>query len=84
MFEPFEGSLCHVSDAVLTGTFPSGHIYGATLEEELQAAAERIHELNLKQPGLKNLLRSKGIGDNRLDADRTLRHISCPEGALSD
>ncbi|MEO7861481.1 MAG: hypothetical protein ABIU05_13790 [Nitrospirales bacterium] len=57
-----------MSDTVLTGTFPSGHIYGATLEEELQAATERIHELNLKQPGLKNLLRSKGIGDNALIA----------------
>jgi hypothetical protein len=27
-----------------------------------------IHELDLKQPGLKNLLRSKGIGDNALIA----------------
>ena len=36
------------------------------LQEKLQQAAVMIHELDKKQPGLKNLLRSKGIGDNAL------------------
>ena len=43
-----------------------------TLQEKLQAAAVMIHELDKKQPGLKNLLRSKGIGDNALVARRLL------------
>ncbi len=36
------------------------------LQEKLRAAAVMIHELDKKQLGLKNLLRSKGIGDNAL------------------
>lgn len=40
--------------------------YGPALEEKLRAAAVMIHALDQKQPGLKNLLKSKGIGDNAL------------------
>lgn len=40
--------------------------YGAALEEKLQSAAVMIHDLDVKQPGLKNLLRSRGIGNNAL------------------
>lgn len=40
--------------------------YGETLDEKLQAAAVMIHALDQKTPGLKNLLKSKGIGDNAL------------------
>ena len=36
------------------------------LQEKLRAAAVMIDALDKKQPGLKNLLRSKGIGDNAL------------------
>ena len=36
------------------------------LQEKLQAAAVMIHELDKKTPGLKNLLKSKGIGDTAL------------------
>jgi hypothetical protein len=38
------------------------------LQEKLRAAAVMIDALNKKQPGLKNLLRAKGIGDNALVA----------------
>ena len=36
------------------------------LQEKLRAAAVMIDALDQKQPGLKNLLRAKGIGDNAL------------------
>jgi hypothetical protein len=36
------------------------------LQEKLRAAAVMIDALDKKQPGPKNLLRSKGIGDNLL------------------
>ena len=42
--------------------------HGAALEERLQAAAVMINQLEQKQPGLKNLLKSKDIGDNALVA----------------
>jgi hypothetical protein len=35
-----------------------------------------IHDLDLKQPGLKNLLRSKGIGDNALVASMLIGHAA--------
>jgi predicted phage tail protein len=41
-------------------------VYGEGLEEKLQSAAVMIHALDQKMPGLKNLLRAKGIGDNAL------------------
>ena len=50
--------------------------HGATLEEKLQSAAEMIHALDLKQPGLKNLLRSNGIGDNALVASMLIGHAA--------
>jgi hypothetical protein len=42
--------------------------HGAALEERLQAAAVMINQLEQKQPGLKNLLKWKDIGDNALVA----------------
>ena len=42
------------------------HLYGPSLRERLQKAGQMIHELDTKQPGLKNFLRSKGIGDSAL------------------
>ena len=38
--------------------------YGETLDEKLRGAAVMIDALDKKQPGLKQLLQSKGIGDN--------------------
>jgi hypothetical protein len=39
-------------------------IYGAELETKLSAAGHMVVELDKKTPGLKNLLRSRGLGDN--------------------
>jgi hypothetical protein len=39
-------------------------VYGAELEDRLNAAGRMVEVLEKKQPGLKNLLRSKGLGDN--------------------
>ena len=39
-------------------------VYGAELEDKLNAAGRMVEVLKKKQPGLKNLLRSKGLGDN--------------------
>jgi hypothetical protein len=52
------------------------HAYGATLEGKLQSAALMIHDLNLKQPGLKGLLRFKGIGDSALVASMLIQHAA--------
>lgn len=38
-------------------------VYGAHLEEKLQAAAKMIDDLDRRRPGLRHLLRAKGIGD---------------------
>jgi hypothetical protein len=43
-------------------------VYGDTLEEKLNAAGRMIEHLDKKTTGLKNLLQSKGIGDNALVA----------------
>ena len=43
-----------------------GKAYGLALEEKLRSAAVMIHALDQKTPGLKNLLKSKGIGDSAL------------------
>jgi hypothetical protein len=48
--------------------------HGPALEERLQAAARMIHDLDLKTPGLKNLLKSKGIGDNAMVANMLIAH----------
>lgn len=42
--------------------------YGAELEAKLNAAGRMVVALDQKTPGLKNLLRSKGIGDNAMVA----------------
>ncbi len=39
-------------------------VYGAELEDNLNAAGRMVEQLEKKTPGLKNLLRSKGLGDN--------------------
>jgi hypothetical protein len=44
-------------------------VHGEKLEERLQAAGRMVHDLDLKTPGLKNLLKSKGIGDTALIAN---------------
>ena len=40
--------------------------YGKDLDAKLQTAARMIDELDKKTPGLKNLLKTKGIGDNAM------------------
>ena len=45
-------------------------------EEKLQSAAVMIHDLDLKQPGLKNLLKSRGIGDNALIVSMLIGHAA--------
>ena len=47
--------------------------YGATLEEKLHSAAEMVEALEQKTPGLKNLLRSKGIGDSAMVASMLIQ-----------
>jgi hypothetical protein len=42
--------------------------YGNTLDERLRQAGRIVEALEQKQPGLKNLLKSKGIGDNAMIA----------------
>jgi hypothetical protein len=42
--------------------------YKDTLEDKLRQAGRMVEDLDKKQPGLKNLLRSKGIGDSALVA----------------
>lgn len=43
-------------------------VYGAELEDKLNAAGHMVVALDQKTPGLKNLLRSKGLGDNAMIA----------------
>ncbi|HYM89549.1 MAG TPA: hypothetical protein VES92_10600 [Nitrospiraceae bacterium] len=43
-------------------------VYGDKLEEKLIAAGHMVVALDQKTPGLKNLLRSKGLGDNAMIA----------------
>ena len=42
--------------------------YGDTLEDKLNAAGRMVVALDQKMPGLKNLLRSRGLGDSALIA----------------
>ena len=42
--------------------------YGDKLEEKLSAAGHMVVALDQKTPGLKNLLRSRGLGDSALIA----------------
>jgi hypothetical protein len=48
--------------------------HGPALEERLHSAALMIYDLDLKQPGLKNLLKSRGIGDNAMVANMLITH----------
>jgi len=50
--------------------------HGAALEERLQSAALMIHELDVKQPSLKNLLKSRGIGDSAMVANMLIAHAA--------
>jgi hypothetical protein len=49
-------------------------IHGPALEERLQSAARMVADLDQTTPGLKNLLRSKGIGDNAMVANMLIAH----------
>ena len=51
-------------------------VHGEKLEERLNAAAVMINQLEQKQPGLKNLLKSKDIGDNALVASMLIGHAA--------
>jgi len=44
------------------------------LDSKLRAAAVMIHALDQKTPGLKNLLKSKWIGDNAMVASMLIQH----------
>lgn len=44
-------------------------VYGEGLEEKLRAAGHMVEALDQQKPGLKNLLRSKGIGDSSMVAN---------------
>ncbi|HEV8327703.1 MAG TPA: hypothetical protein VGQ08_09485 [Nitrospiraceae bacterium] len=43
-------------------------VYGKDLDAKLQAAGRMVEELEKTKPGLQNLLRSNGLGDNALIA----------------
>jgi hypothetical protein len=47
--------------------------YGQDLEAKLQAAVKMVHELDAKQPGLKQFLKSRGIGDNAMVASMLIQ-----------
>jgi hypothetical protein len=50
--------------------------HGHALEERLQAAGRMVHDLDLKTPGLKNFLKSCGLGDNALIANMLIAHAA--------
>jgi hypothetical protein len=39
-------------------------VYGAELEDKLNAAGRMVEQLEKAKPGVKNLLRARGLGDN--------------------
>ena len=47
------------------------------LDEKLRAAAAMIDALDKTQPGLKQLLQSKGIGDNALVVAQIIGQSEC-------
>jgi hypothetical protein len=51
--------------------------YGETLEAKLRAVAVMVDALDKKQPGLKALLRSNGIGDNALVVAQLIGQAEC-------
>jgi hypothetical protein len=48
--------------------------HGPALEEKLNAAGRMVEALEAKQPGLKNLLKSNGIGDSAMVANMLIAH----------
>jgi hypothetical protein len=44
------------------------HAYGPALDDKLRAAVRMVEDLDQKTPGLKNMLKSKGLGDNAMIA----------------
>jgi hypothetical protein len=49
-------------------------VHGDKLEERLQQAGRMVEDLEKQQPGLKYLLRAKGIGDSSLVANLLMGH----------
>jgi hypothetical protein len=47
--------------------------YGSELDDKLQAAGRMVEELDKKSPGLKSLLRARGIGDNAMVASMLIQ-----------
>lgn len=47
--------------------------FGSTLDDKLRAAGHMVEALDTKTPGLKNLLRARGIGDNALIASMLIQ-----------
>jgi hypothetical protein len=48
--------------------------HGPALEERLRDAGRMVHELETQNPGLKNLLNSRGIGDSAMVANLLMGH----------
>ena len=48
-------------------------VFGPSLEEKLNQAGRMIHELDKAKPGLKQLLKSRGIGDSALIASMLIQ-----------
>ena len=48
--------------------------HGSALDDKLRAAGRMVEDLERKQPGLKQLLKSKGIGDSAMVANLLIAH----------
>jgi hypothetical protein len=48
--------------------------HGLALDDKLRAAGRMVEDLERKQPGLKQLLKSKGIGDSAMVANLLIAH----------
>jgi len=51
-------------------------VHGDKLDERLRQAGLMVEDLEKKQPGLKNFLKSKGIGDDSLIANLLIGHAA--------
>ena len=51
-------------------------VHGAKPDERLSQAAVMIDDLEQQRPGLKNLLKSRGIGDNALIVNMLIQHAT--------
>lgn len=51
-------------------------VHGDKLDERLLQAGLMVEDLEKKQPGLKNLLKSKGLGDDSLIANLLIGHAA--------